>query len=186
MNFNEVISNRAIEILGGELGSKDPVPPNDHVNMSQSTNDTFPTAINIAAVESVTNSLIPTLEILKEALDKKSKKFEDIIKVGRTHLQDATPLSLGQEFSGYVSAIDHGINRLKKALDHCLELAAGGTAVGTGINTVEGFDKDIAEEIKKITGQNFRTADNKFEALGGQDCIIELSGALKVIASSLF
>jgi len=186
MNFNEVISNRAIEILGGELGSKDPVHPNDHVNMSQSTNDTFPTAINIAAVESVTNSLIPALEILKEALDKKSKKFEDIIKVGRTHLQDATPLSLGQEFSGYVSAIDHGINRLKKALDHCLELAAGGTAVGTGINTIEGFDKDIAEEIKKLTGQNFRTADNKFEALGGQDCIIELSGVLKVIASSLF
>ena len=186
MNFNEVISNRAIEILGGEIGSKDPIHPNDHVNMSQSTNDTFPTAINIAAVESVTNSLIPTLEILKESLDKKSKKFEDIIKVGRTHLQDATPLSLGQEFSGYVSAIDHGINRLKKALDHCLELAAGGTAVGTGINTVEGFGKDIAKEIKKITGQNFRTADNKFEALGGQDCIVELSGVLKVIASSLF
>ena len=186
MNFNEVISNRAIEILGGELGSKDPVHPNDHVNMSQSTNDTFPSAINIAAVESVTNSLIPTLEILKESLDKKSNKFEDIIKVGRTHLQDATPLSLGQEFSGYVSAIDHGVDRLNKALDHCLELAAGGTAVGTGINTIEGFDKDIAEEIKKITGQNFRTADNKFEALGGQDCIIELSGALKVIASSLF
>ena len=186
MNLNEVISNRAIEILGGELGSKDPVHPNDHVNMSQSTNDTFPTAINIAAVESVTNSLIPNMEILKVALDKKSKKFEDIIKVGRTHLQDATPISLGQEFSGYVSAIDHGINRLKKALDHCLELAAGGTAVGTGINTIEGFDKDVANEIKKITGQNFRTADNKFEALGGQDSIIELSGALKVIASSLF
>ena len=186
MNFNEVISNRAIEILGGELGTKDPVHPNDHVNMSQSTNDTFPTAINIAAVESVTNNLLPNLLILKEALDKKSKKFNDIIKVGRTHLQDATPLSLGQEFSGYVSAIDHGVDRLNKALDHCLELAAGGTAVGTGINTIEGFDKDIAEEIKKITGQNFRTADNKFEALGGQDCIIELSGALKVIASSLF
>ena len=186
MNFNEVISNRAIEILGGELGSKDPIHPNDHVNMSQSTNDTFPTAINIAAVESVINCLIPNLQILKKALDEKSKKFKDIIKVGRTHLQDATPLSLGQEFSGYVSAIDHGINRLKKSLDHCLELAAGGTAVGTGINTIEGFDKDIAEEIKKITGQKFRTADNKFEALGGQDCIIELSGALKVIASSLF
>ena len=186
MNFNEVISNRVIEILGGEIGTKDPVHPNDHVNMSQSTNDTFPTAINIAAVESVTNSLIPTLEVLKEALDKKSKKFDNIIKVGRTHLQDATPLSLGQEFSGYVSAIDHGINRLKKALDHCLELAAGGTAVGTGINTIEGFDKDIAKEIKKLTGQNFRTAYNKFEALGGQDCIIELSGVLKVIASSLF
>ena len=186
MNFNEVISNRAIEIVGGELGSKNPVHPNDHVNMSQSTNDTFPTAINIAAVESVTHNLIPSLEELRESLDNKSKKFNDIIKVGRTHLQDATPLSLGQEFSGYVSAIDHGIDRLKKALDNCLELAAGGTAVGTGINTIEGFDNDIAEEIKNITGLNFRTAENKFEAMGGQDCIIELSGALKVIASSLF
>ena len=186
MNFNEVISNRAIEIVGGELGSKNPVHPNDHVNMSQSTNDTFPTAINIAAVESVTHNLIPSLEQLRESLDNKSKKFNDIIKVGRTHLQDATPLSLGQEFSGYVSAIDHGIDRLKKALDNCLELAAGGTAVGTGINTIEGFDNDIAEEIKNITGLNFRTAENKFEAMGGQDSIIELSGALKVIASSLF
>ena len=186
MNFNEVISNRAIEIVGGELGSKNPVHPNDHVNMSQSTNDTFPTAINIAAVESVTHNLIPSLQELRESLDNKSKKFNDIIKVGRTHLQDATPLSLGQEFSGYVSAIDHGIDRLKKALDNCLELAAGGTAVGTGINTIEGFDNDIAEEIKNITGLNFRTAENKFEAMGGQDSIIELSGALKVIASSLF
>ena len=186
MNFNEVISNRAIEIVGGELGSKNPVHPNDHVNMSQSTNDTFPTAINIAAVESVTHNLIPSLEGLRESLDNKSKKFNDIIKVGRTHLQDATPLSLGQEFSGYVSAIGHGIDRLKKALDNCLELAAGGTAVGTGINTIEGFDNDIAEEIKNITGLNFRTAENKFEAMGGQDSIIELSGALKVIASSLF
>ncbi|HAY41688.1 MAG TPA: class II fumarate hydratase [Gammaproteobacteria bacterium] len=186
MNFNEVISNRAIEIVGGDLGSKNPVHPNDHVNMSQSTNDTFPTAINIAAVESVTHNLIPSLEGLRESLDNKSKKFNDIIKVGRTHLQDATPLSLGQEFSGYVSAIDHGIDRLKKALDNCLELAAGGTAVGTGINTIEGFDDDIAEEIKNITGLNFRTAENKFEAMGGQDSIIELSGALKVIASSLF
>jgi len=186
MNFNEVISNRAIELVGGELGSKNPIHPNDHVNMSQSTNDTFPTAINIAAVESVTNNLIPSLENLKEALDSKSKKFNDIIKVGRTHLQDATPLSLGQEFSGYVSAIGHGISRLKKALDHCFELAAGGTAVGTGINTIEGFDKDIAEEIKNITGLHFRTAENKFEALGAQDSIIELSGALKVVASSLF
>ena len=186
MNFNEVISNRAIEIVGGDLGSKNPVHPNDHVNMSQSTNDTFPTAINIAAVESVTHNLIPSLEGLRKSLDNKSKKFNDIIKVGRTHLQDATPLSLGQEFSGYVSAIGHGIDRLKKALDNCLELAAGGTAVGTGINTIEGFDNDIAEEIKNITGLNFRTAENKFEAMGGQDSIIELSGALKVIASSLF
>ena len=186
MNFNEVISNRAIEIVGGKLGSKSPVHPNDHVNMSQSTNDTFPTAINIAAVESVVNNLKPALEKLKSSLQKKTKDFEDIIKVGRTHLQDATPLSLGQEFSGYVSAIEHGIDRLDKAVDNCYELAVGGTAVGTGINTIEGYDVEMAEEIKKNTGLNFKTAVNKFEALGGQDCIVELSGALKVVATSLF
>jgi fumarate hydratase class II len=186
MNFNEVISNRAIEIVGGKLGSKSPVHPNDHVNMSQSTNDTFPTAINIAAVESVVHNLKPALEKLKSSLQKKTKDFEDIIKVGRTHLQDATPLSLGQEFSGYVSAIEHGIDRLDKAVDNCYELAVGGTAVGTGINTIEGYDVEMAEEIKKITGLNFKTAANKFEALGGQDCIVELSGALKVVATSLF
>ena len=186
MNFNEVISNRAIEIVGGKLGSKSPVHPNDHVNMSQSTNDTFPTAINIAAVESVVHNLKPALEKLKSSLQKKTKDFEDIIKVGRTHLQDATPLSLGQEFSGYVSAIEHGIDRLDKAVDNCYELAVGGTAVGTGINTIEGYDVEMAEEIKKNTGLNFKTAVNKFEALGGQDCIVELSGALKVVATSLF
>ena len=186
MNFNEVISNRAIEIVGGKLGSKSPVHPNDHVNMSQSTNDTFPTAINIAAVESVVHNLKPALEKLKSSFQKKNKDFEDIIKVGRTHLQDATPLSLGQEFSGYVSAIEHGIDRLDKAVDNCYELAVGGTAVGTGINTIEGYDVEMAEEIKKITGLNFKTAINKFEALGGQDCIVELSGALKVVATSLF
>ena len=186
MNFNEVISNRAIEMVGGVLGSKEQIHPNDHVNMSQSTNDTFPTAINIAAVETVTHDLIPSLENLRLSLDKKSKEFREIIKVGRTHLQDATPLSLGQEFSGYVSAVEHGINRLKKSLDSCLELAVGGTAVGTGINTIEGFDKDIANEIKNITELKFRTAQNKFEALGGQDSIVELSGTLKVVASSLF
>lgn len=186
MNFNEVISNRAIELLGGKLGSKSPVHPNDHVNMSQSTNDTFPTAINISAVESVVNNLVPSLKDLREELEKKSKDFQPIIKLGRTHLQDATPLSLGQEFSGYVSAIDHGLSRLEKALDHCYELAMGGTAVGTGINSYKGFGKAVAKEIENITGLPFRTADNKFEALGGQDCIIELSGALKVIASSLF
>jgi len=186
MNFNEVISNRAIEIVGGKLGSKSPVHPNDHVNMSQSTNDTFPTAINIAAVESVVHNLKPALEKLKSSFQKKTKDFEDIIKVGRTHLQDATPLSLGQEFSGYVSAIEHGIDRLDKAVDNCYELAVGGTAVGTGINTIEGYDVEMAEEIKKITGLNFKTAINKFEALGGQDCIVELSGALKVVATSLF
>ena len=186
MNFNEVISNRAIELLGGVLGTKNPVHPNDHVNMSQSTNDTFPTAINIAAVESVVHSLVPSLKELRDELDKKSKKFENIIKLGRTHLQDATPLSLGQELSGYVSALDHNLSRLDKALDHCYELAMGGTAVGTGINSVEGFGEAVAEEIAKITGLPFRSAENKFEALGGQDCIIELSGALKVLAASLF
>ena len=186
MNFNEVIANRAIEMLGGKLGSKEPVHPNDHVNMSQSTNDTFPSAINIATVVSVHEDLIPALRILREALQKKSEVFQDIIKLGRTHLQDATPLSLGQEFSGYVSALDHGLNRLEKALDNCYELAMGGTAVGTGINSLEGFDDASAKEISELTGLPFRTAENKFEALGGQDSIVELSGALKVIAVSLF
>ena len=186
MNFNEVIANRAIEMLGGELGSKDPVHPNDHVNMSQSTNDTFPTAINIAAVESIHQQLIPAIQQLRDTLDEKAKAFSTIVKLGRTHLQDATPLSLGQEFSGYVSALDHGLNRVEKALNHCYELAMGGTAVGTGINSVEGFGIAVAKEIADITGLPFRTAENKFEALGGQDCIVELSGALKVVAVSLF
>ena len=186
MNFNEVISNRAIEALGGVLGSKDPVHPNDHVNMSQSTNDTFPTAINIAAVEGVTNNLIPALTELRDQLEKKSKEFNHIVKLGRTHLQDATPLSLGQELSGYTSALNHGLSRLKKSLDHCYELAMGGTAVGTGINSPEGFGKAAAIEIASLTGLPFITAENKFEALRGQDSIIELSGTLKVIASSLF
>ena len=186
MNFNEVISNRAIELLGGELGSKEPVHPNDHVNMSQSTNDTFPSTINIAAVESIHNLLFPAIKTLRDALQKKSDAFKDIIKLGRTHLQDATPLSLGQEFSGYVSALDHGLNRLEKALDNCYELAMGGTAVGTGINSLEGFGEASAKEISELTGLPFRTAENKFEALGGQDGIVELSGALKVLAVSLF
>ena len=186
MNFNEVIANRAIEILGGKLGSKDPVHPNDHVNMSQSTNDTFPTAINIAAVESIHHSLIPSIKRLRSSLDNKSKKFDSIVKLGRTHLQDATPLSLGQEFSGYVSALDHGIKRLEASLGHCKELAMGGTAVGTGINSVSGFAEEVAEEISFLTGIEFVTAENKFEALGGQDCIVQLSGSLKVLAGSLF
>ena len=186
MNFNEVIANRAIEVLGGELGSKDPVHPNDHVNMSQSTNDTFPTAINIAAVESVCHQLIPAVKELRESMHVKSNEFQSIIKLGRTHLQDATPLSLGQEFSGYVSALDHGIKRLNTALDHCKELAMGGTAVGTGINSVSGFSQAVADEISSLTGIEFCTAENKFEALGGQDSIVELSGALKVLAGSLF
>ena len=164
MNVNEVIANRAIEILGGTLGSKDPVHRNDHVNMGQSTNDTFPTA----------------------GLDSKAKAFSKIIKLGRTHLQDATPLSLGQEFSGYVTAIDYGCNRINNAIKSCYSLAMGGTAVGTGINTIDGFGKKAAEEIASITKLPFQTAENKFEALGAQDSIVELSGALKTISVSLF
>ncbi len=185
MNVNEVISNRAIELLGGELGSKNPVHPNDHVNISQSTNDTFPSAINIAAVESATHQLIPALEKLQISLAKKVDEFKDIIKLGRTHLQDATPLSLGQEFSGYASQVDHGIARVKNALNHCYELAMGGTAVGTGINSVEGFSDASAKEIAKLTGLPFVSAPNKFEALGAHDCIVELSAALKTVAVSL-
>ncbi len=186
MNFNEVISNRAIEMLGGVLGSKDPVHPNDHVNMSQSTNDTFPTAINIAAVESTTHKLIPELEKLRQSFESKSKEFDSIIKLGRTHLQDATPLSLGQEFSGYTSALEHGIKRINNSLKSCYELAIGGTAVGTGINSFEGYAEATANEISSITDLPFKTAQNKFEALGGQDCIVDLSGALKTVSGSLF
>ena len=186
MNFNEVISNRAIEMLGGVLGSKDPVHPNDHVNMSQSTNDTFPTAINIAAVESTTHKLIPELEKLRQSFESKSKEFDSIIKLGRTHLQDATPLSLGHEFSGYTSALEHGIKRINNALKSCYELAIGGTAVGTGINSFEGYAEATANEISSITDLPFKTAQNKFEALGGQDCIVDLSGALKTVSGSLF
>ena len=186
MNFNEVIANRAIEMLGGEMGSKDPVHPNDHVNMGQSTNDTFPTAINIAAVEASVNQLLPELKSLRDSFQQKAEAFDSIVKLGRTHLQDATPLSLGQEFSGYASALNHGITRVEKALDHCYELAMGGTAVGTGINSFEGFGKQVSAEISKLTGLSFKTAENKFEALGGQDCIVELSGALKTVAGSLF
>ena len=186
MNFNEVIANRAIEILGGQLGNKDLVHPNDHVNMSQSTNDTFPTAINIAAAEMVFNQLIPSLKKLLKSLAQKSKDFDSIVKLGRTHLQDATPLSLGQEFSGYASAINHNIERLEASLDQCYELAMGGTAVGTGINSYEGFAESVAENIASITGLPFKSASNKFEAVATQDSIVELSGSLKTLAASLF
>ena len=186
MNVNEVIANRAIEMLGGTLGSKDPVHPNDHVNMGQSTNDTFPTAINIAAVESVVHQLLPNLQRLRDGLHAKAEAFSNIIKLGRTHLQDATPLSLGQEFSGYVSAVEHGCKRIENAMDSCYEMAMGGTAVGTGINSTEGFGEKTAAEISKLTDLPFRTAENKFEALGGQDSIVELSSALKTVAVSLF
>ncbi len=185
MNFNEVIANRAIEILGGKLGSKDPVHPNDHVNMSQSTNDTFPTAINIAAVESIHHSLIPSVKRLRLSLENKSKEFSSIVKLGRTHLQDATPLSLGQEFSGYVSALDHGIKRLEMSLGHCKELAMGGTAVGTGLNTPDGYSQKVAEIIAKETNYPFVSAENKFEALSSNDSLVDCHGSLKKIAVAL-
>ena len=186
MNFNEVIANRAIEILGGKIGSKEPVHPNDHVNMCQSTNDTFPTAINIAAVDMVSNELLPSIRKLYASFDKKANEFDSIIKLGRTHLQDATPLSLGQEFSGYASALDHNIQRIESSLENCFELSMGGTAVGTGINTFEGFAESVAQNIAKLTGLPFKTAPNKFETLAGQDSIVELSGSLKTLAVSLF
>ncbi|KAH8100603.1 fumarate hydratase [Cristinia sonorae] len=185
MNVNEVISNRAIEILGGELGSKKPVHPNDHVNMSQSSNDTFPTAMHVAAVTEIQRELIPALTELRDALDAKAKKFDSIIKIGRTHLQDATPLTLGQEFSGYVQQLTNGIERVKDVLPRLSLLAQGGTAVGTGLNTKKGFDVKVAAEISKITGLEFKTAPNKFEALASHDALVEAHGALNVVACSL-
>ncbi|KAF6219622.1 hypothetical protein HO133_004091 [Letharia lupina] len=186
MNANEVISNRAIEILGGTMGSKKPVHPNDHVNMSASSNDSFPTVMHIAAVLEITESLIPAMESLKAALQAKSQDFEHIIKIGRTHLQDATPLTLGQEFSGYVAQLERGVERVQDTLPHLRLLAQGGTAVGTGINTFEGFAEAIAEEISKLTKAEFKTAPNKFEALATHDAIVEASGALNTVATSLF
>ena len=185
MNINEVLSNRAIEILGGKLGSKTPVHPNDHVNMCQSSNDTFPTAMHIAAVMEIHNDLLPALKILRNSLNKKSLKFKNVIKIGRTHLQDATPLTLGQEFSGYVAQLDFGITRIKNCLKHLYYVAQGGTAVGTGINSVVGFDKKFASNLAKITDKSFVTAPNKFEALASNDAIVEISGALNVLAVSL-
>merc|ERR1719277_736564 len=163
MNTNEVISNRAIQMLGGDLGSKSPVHPNDHVNMSQSSNDTFPTAMHIAVATEVHNQLIPALETIMNGLDIKSKEFRDIIKIGRTHTQDATPLTLGQEFSGYVTQIRYGIERIKSTLPRLYLLAAGGTAVGTGLNTRIGFAEKVASKVSSLTGLPFVTAPNKFE-----------------------
>lgn len=185
MNANEVISNRAIELLGGKLGSKTPVHPNDHVNMSQSSNDTFPTVIHIAAVVEIIGKLIPSITALRDALQKKSEEFSDIIKIGRTHLQDATPLTLGQEFSGYVQQLTFGLERISNTLPHLKLLAQGGTAVGTGLNTHKGFDVAVATEISNITGIDFATAPNKFEALAAHDAIVEASGALNTVAVSL-
>jgi fumarate hydratase class II len=185
MNANEVISNRAIEMLGGTMGSKKPVHPNDHVNMGQSSNDSFPTAMHIAAVEQIHHALIPALKHLHKALDDKAKAFEDIIKIGRTHTQDATPITLGQEFSGYVKQVENGIRRVEATLPALYELAQGGTAVGTGLNAKVGFDKAFADEVAKITKLPFVTAPNKFEALASNDAVVEAHGALNTVAVSL-
>ncbi len=185
MNSNEVIANRAIEIAGGELGSKTPVHPNDDVNKAQSSNDTFPTAMHIAAVEEIHRRLIPMVTKLRDALQKKSKEFKDIIKIGRTHLMDATPLTLGQEFSGYVHQLTCGLERIDAALPRLYELALGGTAVGTGLNTHPDFAEKSAKAIAKITGKPFITGRNKFEGLAAHDALVEFSGVLKTLASSL-
>lgn len=186
MNANEVISNRAIEILGGTMGSKKPVHPNDHVNMSASSNDSFPTVMHIASVLEIEESLIPSLKSLRDALQRKVEQFDKIIKIGRTHLQDATPLTLGQEFSGYVAQLDRGIERIENSLPHLRFLAQGGTAVGTGLNTFKGFDEAVAEEVSKLAGTQFKTAPNKFELLAAHDAIVEASGSLNTLACSLF
>ena len=186
MNANEVVANRAIEILGGEIGSKDPVHPNDHCNMSQSSNDTFPTAMHIATATMAHDVLLPGLEKLHAALDAKAKAFKTIIKIGRTHTQDATPLTLGQEFGGYAHQVRQGIARVRQGLKNIYPLAQGGTAVGTGLNTARGFDRLVAKNIAEITGLPFKTAPNKFEALAAHDAIVEMSGATKTVAASLF
>lgn len=186
MNANEVISNLAIEILGGKLGSKDPVHPNDHVNCSQSSNDTFPTAMHIAIVEEIHHVLLPGLKKLHKALAQKAKAWDKIIKIGRTHLQDATPLTLGQEFSGYAKQVELGIERLNDTLPRLYPLAQGGTAVGTGLNTKPQFAKKFAANVKKITKLPFVTADNKFESLAAHDALVEVSGVLNTIAAGLF
>lgn len=185
MNVNEVIANRAIELLGGKVGSKSPVHPNDHVNMSQSSNDTFPTAMSIAAVEQITHRLVPALTKLRDAFGEKADDFQDIIKIGRTHLMDAVPLTLGQEFSGYVEMLTNGIKRVVATLPKLAELAIGGTAVGTGLNTKRGYDIRMAEKISELTGLMFKAAPNKFEALAAHDAMVMASGALKAVACSL-
>ncbi|MCB9101084.1 MAG: class II fumarate hydratase [Anaerolineales bacterium] len=185
MNSNEVIANRAIEIAGGELGSKKPIHPNDDVNKAQSSNDTFPTAMHIAAAEQMSGHLLPAVKTLRDTLKAKSEAFQDIIKIGRTHLMDAVPLTLGQEFSGYVQQLDNDMKRIEIALDGLYELALGGTAVGTGLNTHPDFAETAAGYIADITGLPFRSAPNKFEALAGHDAIVFASGALKTLAASL-
>ena len=186
MNANEVISNRAIEMLGGEMGSKKPVHPNDHVNMAQSSNDTFPTAMHIACAETIAHDLLPALEHLHTALASKAKAWSSIIKIGRTHTQDATPLTLGQEFSGYAKQVDNGIARIEMTLPALMQLAQGGTAVGTGLNAPKGFAEAVAERIASITGLPFTSAPNKFEALAAHDAMVFSHGAINTVAASLF
>jgi fumarate hydratase, class II len=185
MNVNEVISNRAIELAGGERGSKDPVHPNDHVNMSQSSNDTFPTAMHMAAVLEITGRLAPSVKRLRDALDAKAVAFAEIVKIGRTHLMDAVPLTLGQEFSGYVAQLDADLERLRQVLGALYELAAGGTAVGTGLNTHAEFGERVAAQIAELTGEPFVSAPNKFAALAAHDALVFAHGALKTLAASL-
>jgi fumarate hydratase class II len=186
MNANEVISNRAIEMMGGEMGSKKPVHPNDHVNMSQSSNDTYPTAMHIASAEQVVHDLLPALKHLHAALDAKSKAWAGIIKIGRTHTQDATPLTLGQEFGGYAQQVANGIARIEMTLPALMQLAQGGTAVGTGLNAPKGFAEAVAAKIAEITGLAFTTAPNKFEALAAHDAMVFTHGAMNTVAASLF
>jgi fumarate hydratase class II len=185
MNLNEVIANRANEMLGGKRGDKKPVHPNDQVNYGQSSNDSFPAAMHIAAVQQVHDAVLPALDHLAKALEGKSKEFAKVIKIGRTHLQDATPVTLGQEFSGYATQVRLGIDRVKACLPRLYPLAQGGTAVGTGLNTAKGFDKAFADELKKLTGLPFTPAKNKFEALAAHDAMVEISGAYNVLAASL-
>jgi fumarate hydratase class II len=185
MNANEVISNRAIEMSGGTMGSKKPIHPNDDVNMGQSSNDTFPTAMHIAAVREITGHLMPMVGQLRDTLARKAEAFKDVIKIGRTHLMDATPLTLGQEFSGYATQLTHGLQRLDNCLPRLCELALGGTAVGTGLNTHPDFAVKVAAKIAVLTGLPFRTAENKFAALAAHDAIVEASGVLKTLACSL-
>lgn len=185
MNVNEVIANRAIELLGGEIGSKDPVHPNDHVNHGQSSNDSFPTAMHIATVSEIHETLIPALQHLLEVLEKKQDEFFNVVKIGRTHMQDAVPLTIGQEFSGYVEQLKLALERIDACLPRLLPLALGGTAVGTGLNSAPGFVDKFIDEVKSETGYEFISAQNKFEALAAHDALVEFSGALNVIATSL-
>ena len=187
MNVNEVISNRAHIIEGKKLGeSEKTLSPNDDVNLSQSSNDSFPTAINIAAMKIITDNTLVNLKILRDSLNKKSKEFDKIVKIGRTHLMDATPITLGQEFSGYVAQIDNGIKSIKNALDHLSELPIGGTAVGTELNTPKGYSKKVVESISKNSGLKFKESPNKFEGIASHDCIVEMHGAIKTAAASIY